>query len=161
MLVCFGLRQQISNSFVVDFGVTDTDCYSLIEFHGTQVVNLVDSSWEDTAILENSGWACHRVCLPSTGLAVTKHSTVVAFHNRADHIVSGRLINLILACIVQDPFELKLPAVCLIVHMTIFSPLLCIQIYRAFSRVDFVDFGCEIACRPRPDNYAYRLLDHF
>jgi len=85
--VCLRVREQVTDSFIVDFAVTDTDGDCLIKLLSGQSVHLINSSGKDTSVLEDGSASCHRVCLTGTGLSIAQNCTVVTIDDRVDDIM--------------------------------------------------------------------------
>jgi len=69
-LPCALIWKQVTNLFIVDLRVTDSDCDGLLKLVASESVELRDGARHETTILENSRAACHRVGLSSTSLSV-------------------------------------------------------------------------------------------
>jgi len=74
-----GIRQQVSDLFVVDLGVTDPDRDGLVELVASQREQGRDGSGHDAAVLEDLAASRHRVSLAGARLAVAENRAVVAF----------------------------------------------------------------------------------
>lgn len=65
----------------MDLAVTDSDGYGLVKFLGYLMVNLLDSSWNDTSLLEVISKTEHGECLTSTSLPIGHYSSIVPCDN--------------------------------------------------------------------------------
>ena len=68
----------------MDLAVTDPDCYSLIKFLRNLVVDLLDSSRNDTSLLEVIGQTKHCECFTGSCLTVSHDSAIVASNDSLD-----------------------------------------------------------------------------
>jgi hypothetical protein len=65
----------------MDFAVTDSDGYGLVEFLGYLVVDLLDSSWNDTSLLEVISKTKHSERLTSSSLSIGHYGSIVSSDN--------------------------------------------------------------------------------
>lgn len=94
------IRKQISNLFVVNLCITDSNSDCLIKFVARQSVQLRDRTGHDTTVLKLSGAASHWISLTSTSLSIAQDCTIEAFNDRLDDFRGTHFVSFILAGIV-------------------------------------------------------------
>lgn len=63
--------------FIVYFDIADFDCDSLIEFSCDFMINLCDSSWNNTSVFVFSAAPSHCKCFASTSLTIAHDCAIV------------------------------------------------------------------------------------
>ena len=71
--------------FVVDFDVTDSNSDCLIKLSAYLVIDLLNSSWDNSSLLVVVGKSQHGECLSSAGLSIAHHGPVVSRDNALDN----------------------------------------------------------------------------
>lgn len=101
--------------FIIDFDVTDSDFNKLIKFLAGFMVNLLDCSWNDSALLEVIRQPQHRVGLATASLTVAHDRSIISFNYTLDYLLSRRIINIILSSIMKDLRKFELPSIAAVV----------------------------------------------
>ena len=74
--------EKVEHHIVVDLDVAHTDGYCLVKARGDFVIDLGDSSWNNTSVFVLSAAARHGKCFASTSLPVTHYGPIVALNYR-------------------------------------------------------------------------------
>lgn len=82
------------------------------------MINLLNSSWDNTSLLVVISETKHCECLTSTCLPVAHDSSIVASNYALNDTRSSLVIDIVLSGVMQDGIELEFPVVKLIVHRT-------------------------------------------
>ena len=73
--------QQVPDFFVINLGVTDSDCDGLVKLVACECIELRDGSWYDASVLENRVATGHSISLSRTCLPVAHYRAVIPFNN--------------------------------------------------------------------------------
>jgi len=112
--------QEVLDLFVIDLSIAYSNSYRLVKLVLCQSVKLCDCPRHHATVLEDCRAARHRVCLSGACLPVTEDCSVVALNYWLHDFGGSHFVGFILACIVQDFFEVKLPMIRLIVNFSVF-----------------------------------------
>lgn len=104
-------KKLLSYLFVVDFDVTDSNSYSLIKLSADLMIDLLNSSWNNSSLLVVVGESQHSECLTCSSLSITHHGTIVSRDNTLHNRSCGNIIHIILSSIMKDVVETELPVV--------------------------------------------------
>lgn len=91
--------QQISDVFVINFGVTDSNSDGLVKFCACNGVQLIYGSGQDATVLENGGASSHGVGFPRPSLAVTENGAIISFSSRLYDFACGCFVGFILGSV--------------------------------------------------------------
>jgi hypothetical protein len=105
--------------FIVDFDVTDSDLDGLIELLTGLVIQLLDSSWDDSSLLEVVAQPKHRVGLSTSGLAVAHDGAVVPLGHTLHQHICRNIVDIILSSIMKNLREFEFPSVGAVVNDTL------------------------------------------
>lgn len=150
-------NQKVDHSLVIDLDVTDSDGDSLIKLAADLVVDLLNSSGNDSSVLIIIGLTKHRESFSSTGLTVAHHSSIVPSNGTIDNVWGSLVINIILCSVMQNGVEFELPVIKLVVHCTEI-PLVTMDIEITCLNVDFEVVGCKLISGSSPDDNLNGLL---
>lgn len=73
--------QEIEHRLVIDFNIRNANSNCLIEFRSNLVVNLSNSSWDDSPVFIVVLRTAHGEGLARAGLTVTEDCSVVSLYN--------------------------------------------------------------------------------
>ena len=152
------MDKKVPDPLIVNLRIANSNCNRLIKLVASKGVDLSDGSGQDAAVFELGLAAGHRVSLACAGLTIAEDCSIVTFDDTLDDFGGALLIDFVLACIVQDFFELELPLVGLVVHEASFCVFVVPHHDCSFALVDFHVLGCEVSCWPGADDHSNRLL---
>jgi len=91
--------QQISDVFVINFGVTDSDSDGLVKFCACNGVQLIYGSGQDATVLENGGASSHSVGFTRPSLSVAENGAIESFCSRLYDFAGGCFVGFILGSV--------------------------------------------------------------
>ena len=107
---------KLTYSFVINFCVTDSNSDSLIKFTANLMIDLLNSSWNNTSLLVIICKSQHGESLTSTCLTIAHHSTVISSNDTLNDARGSPIIDIILSGVMQNSIELKFPVIKLVVN---------------------------------------------
>ncbi len=81
-LIRLRIWKQVSDSLIVNFGVTDPYCDCLVKLCTSKSINLVDSTGQNSSVFEYGSAASHSVSFTCTCLAIAENRAVIAINDR-------------------------------------------------------------------------------
>ena len=91
--------QQISDVFVINFGVAYSDSDGLVKFCACNGVQLIYSSGQDATVLENGGASSHSVGFTRPSLSVAENGAIESFCSRLYDFAGGCFVGFILGSV--------------------------------------------------------------
>ena len=106
------------------------------------MIQLLDSSGDDSSLLVVVGQAQHRVGLTATSLSVAHHGPVVSLDDALHDLSGCDIVDIVLGSIVENVWELELPVVQSVVDR---AHVFLVDLYFEVSIVgiDLEVVGCE------------------
>lgn len=98
-------------SFVINFCVTDSNGDSLIKFTADLMIDLLNSSWNNTSLLVIICKSQHGESLTSTSLTIAHDSTVISSNDALNNARGSPVINIILSGVMHNGIELEFPVI--------------------------------------------------
>ena len=100
----------------MDLAVTDPDCYGLIKFLRNLVVDLLNSSRNDSSLLVIISQTKHCKCFTSSCLTVSHNGAIVTSDDIWDNLSSCQIIDIILSGVLKNFVESESPIIKLIIN---------------------------------------------